>query len=52
MSFCSDESNEVQDIDELCRQIETEPSGYNNEKAFFYPEQHANNYEMSSNSSV
>jgi len=46
MSFRSDESNEVHDIDDVCRNIDTEPTGYNNDKAFFSPEQHTHDYDV------
>jgi uncharacterized membrane protein len=48
MSFCSNESNEVQDIDDVCRNIDTEPTGYNNDKAFFSPEQYTHDYDIMS----
>ena len=36
-SFCSDESNEAQDIDEFCRHIESEPIGLESDASLMSP---------------
>jgi len=46
MSFCSNQSIESQDIDDVCRNIETDPTHHQKEESFFSPEQHNNDYDV------